>query len=113
MHLLYEISSFVSWNLRLTRFTKARQRRGQFHGLDFDRQRIIGNYIVDFYCKALGLVIEIDGDSHDGREELDETRENWLIAQGCNVVRFPAYLAKDYTGVVLRHLEEYIIAHYS
>ena len=87
--------------------------KGQFHGLDFDRQRIIGNYIVDFYCKALGLVIEIDGDSHDGREELDETRENWLISQGCNVVRFPTYLAKDYTGVVLRQLEEYIIAHYS
>ncbi|REC70096.1 endonuclease domain-containing protein, partial [Chryseobacterium rhizosphaerae] len=36
-----------------------------FHNIDFDRQRIIGNYIVDFYVKALGLVIEIDGSSHD------------------------------------------------
>jgi very-short-patch-repair endonuclease len=86
--------------------------RGQFHGLDFDRQRIIGNYIVDFYIKALGLVIEIDGDRHEGNEELDELREKWLIGQGCRVIRFPSYLAKDYTGTVLRHLEEFILAHY-
>jgi len=33
----------------------------KFHGIDFDRQRIIGNYIVDFYVKNLGLVVEIDG----------------------------------------------------
>lgn len=38
-------------------------RNGTFHNLDFDRQRIIGNYIVDFYVKSLGLVIEIDGSS--------------------------------------------------
>ena len=37
----------------------------QFSGLDFDRQKIIGDYIVDFYCKNLGLVIEIEGESHD------------------------------------------------
>ncbi len=36
---------------------------GRFHQLDFDRQRIIGNYIVDFYIKQLGLVIAIDGES--------------------------------------------------
>jgi very-short-patch-repair endonuclease len=35
--------------------------RKQFHSIDFDRQRVIGNYIVDFYEKALGLIIEIDG----------------------------------------------------
>ena len=37
---------------------------GKFHHIDFDRQRIIGSYVVDFYVKALGLVVEIDGDSH-------------------------------------------------
>lgn len=40
-------------------------RNKTFHAIDFDRQRIIGNYIVDFYVKALGLVVEIDGVSHD------------------------------------------------
>ena len=35
--------------------------KGIFYQIDFDRQRIIGNYIVDFYVKTLGLIIEIDG----------------------------------------------------
>ena len=40
-------------------------RAGEFHNIDFDRQRIVGNYIVDFYVKSLGLVIEIDGSQHE------------------------------------------------
>src|SRR5688572_1193416 len=40
----------------------------QMFGFDFDRQRPIDNYIVDFYCKDLMLAIEIDGDSHDFEE---------------------------------------------
>lgn len=36
-----------------------------FHRLDFDRQKVIGNYIVDFFVKRLGLVVEIDGGSHN------------------------------------------------
>lgn len=47
-------------------------------GLDFDRQRIIGNYIVDFYCHKLALVIEIDGTSHHGKEEYDYIRDAYL-----------------------------------
>lgn len=49
-------------------------RAKSFHQLDFDRQRIIGNYIVDFYVKTLGLIIEIDGWSHDNKEIYDEVR---------------------------------------
>ncbi len=40
-------------------------RNKSFWNIDFDRQRIIGNYIVDFYVKALGLVVEIDGEIHN------------------------------------------------
>ena len=87
--------------------------RRQFHGLDFDRQRIIGNYIVDFYVKSLGLVIEIDGDSHVGREERDDERENWLLQQGCRVLRFPAGMVIDAMPHVLKHLEEFILVHYT
>ncbi|WP_375181754.1 DUF559 domain-containing protein [Chryseobacterium sp.] len=47
-----------------------------FHNIDFDRQRIIGNFIVDFYVKTLGLVIEIDGWSHNGKEVDDEVGRN-------------------------------------
>ena len=42
--------------------------KGGFHKIDFDRQKVIGNYIVDFYVKKLRLVIEIDGSSHIGKE---------------------------------------------
>ena len=41
--------------------------KGMFWKIDFDRQRIIGNYIVDFYIKTLGLIIEIDGASHNDK----------------------------------------------
>ncbi len=46
-------------------------------GFDFDRQRCIDNYIVDFYCKELMLVIEVDGMSHDSDEASlkDEIRQ--------------------------------------
>lgn len=54
----------------------------KFHSLDFDRQRIIGNYIVEFYVKSLGLVIEIDGGSHLEKEECDKEREAYLINLG-------------------------------
>ncbi len=54
------------------------------------RQRPIDNYIVDFYCPALRLVIEIDGESHfteDGKE-FDGRRTEVLTAYGLRVVRF-------------------------
>lgn len=53
--------------------------KGNFHKIDFDRQRIIGNYIVDFYVKNLGLVIEIVGASHDDKEVYDKLENNILF----------------------------------
>ena len=49
-------------------------------GFDFDRQRCIDNYIVDFYCKDLMLAIEIDGRYHNNEETLlkDEIRQRKL-----------------------------------
>ena len=87
--------------------------KGRFHGLDFDRQRIIGNYIVDFYVKALGLVIEIDGTSHEGKEDLNDKREKWLINQGCRVIRFTSTQARYHMGQILSDLEGYVLKYYS
>jgi very-short-patch-repair endonuclease len=58
----------------------------QFKGLDFDRQKIIGNYIVDFYCGNLGVVLEIDGCSHDNKENYDNIRDNYLNQLGLTVI---------------------------
>jgi acetylglutamate kinase len=61
----------------------------QWH-LKFRRQHPIGNYIADFYCHAIKLVIEIDGDIHNIKEvkELDEYRENHLKELGLTILRF-------------------------
>ncbi|HPC35783.1 MAG TPA: DNA methyltransferase [Candidatus Marinimicrobia bacterium] len=58
----------------------------QFLGLDFDRQKIVGNYIVDFYCKNLGIVIEIDGESHNDKIDYDKERDQYLRGLGLKVI---------------------------
>jgi very-short-patch-repair endonuclease len=50
----------------------------KFKGYDFDRQKIIGDFIVDFFCVDCGVVIEIDGESHIGKEEYDYERDSYL-----------------------------------
>jgi very-short-patch-repair endonuclease len=57
-------------------------------GYDFDRQRPIDNFIVDFYCKDLQLAIEIDGECHHGKSKKDEKRDSRLKALGVTVLRF-------------------------
>jgi len=61
-------------------------RNKQFKGLDFDRQKIIGNYIVDFYCPNCQAVIEIDGSSHDNKQEYDAKRDTFLQELGLTVI---------------------------
>ena len=62
----------------------------QFFGFDFDRQRCIDNYIVDFYCKELMLAIEVDGMSHNFAESFqkDDERQNRLEELGVRFIRF-------------------------
>jgi len=63
-------------------------KNGKMMGYDFDRQRPIGNYIVDFYCPKLKLVIEIDGTSHDTKKEYDENRDKILESYGLKVLHY-------------------------
>jgi len=58
--------------------------------LQFYRQRIIGNYIVDFYCPKAKLVIELDGSQHfeDNVEKYDEERTKYLESLELIVLRF-------------------------
>lgn len=86
--------------------------KNQFHGLDFDRQRVIGNYIVDFYVRQLSLVIEIDGASHDFDEDYDERREQYLISLGLKVYRITVVDVLKNMDFVLIGLENYIIENY-
>ena len=64
--------------------------KGKFKGFDFDRQKIIGNYIVDFYCADRNVVIEIDGSSHNGKVEYDRERDGFLKSLNLTVIHIPA-----------------------
>jgi very-short-patch-repair endonuclease len=86
--------------------------KGCFHNIDFDRQRIIGNYIVDFYVKTLGLVVEIDGDSHENKVEYDAQRQQYLESLGLRVYRIADGDVKKNLELVLQKLEAYIVREY-
>ena len=64
--------------------------KSQLAGRKFRRQHSTGPYIVDFYCPAEKLVVELDGASHDDplRTSHDEEREAYLRDQGVRVLRF-------------------------
>ncbi len=78
---------------------------------DFDRQRPIDNYIVDFYCKDLMLAIEVDGISHDFEEvrDNDEIRQKRLEDLGVNFLRFDDREVKRDMANVLRTIEYWIL----
>ena len=67
-----------------------RLRRKQLQGVQFYRQKPIGNFIVDFYAPAAGLVIEGDGSQHLEAEHRvrDEHRNNFLAERSLTVLRF-------------------------
>ncbi|MDT3740975.1 MAG: endonuclease domain-containing protein [Candidatus Kapabacteria bacterium] len=62
----------------------------QLEGYDFHRQKPIGNFIADFYCHELQLVIEIDGISHNDEtiRKKDEFKEMYFESLGLSVIRF-------------------------
>lgn len=57
-------------------------------GVKFKRQRPIGNFIVDFFCEDIGLIIEIDGNSHLNKGNYDDYREDKLKGFGFQLLRF-------------------------
>ncbi len=60
----------------------------QYWPYQFNRQFIVGNYIVDFICRKLKLVIEIDGSSHFAKGEEDYKRQQYFEDQGFVMLRF-------------------------
>ncbi len=78
-------------------------------GFDFDRQKPLGNYIVDFYCKDLSLAIEIDGDSHYFNYDNDIDRQRDLEKLGIRFLRFDDIEVKKSIDNVLKVIELWII----
>lgn len=75
----------------------------QLNGLDFDRQKVIGNYIVDFFCASKFVVIEIDDKAtHDLKAESDAARDEYMRGLNLTVIRIPAAdVLKDAHAVYL------------
>jgi very-short-patch-repair endonuclease len=79
-------------------------------GYDFDRQRAIGNYIVDFYCKDVLLAIEVDGITHEEEtaKYKDARRQEELERLGVHFLRFDALLVINKVEAVVREIESWL-----
>ena len=76
----------------------------QKYPVRFSRQKVLGNYIADFYCAKAKIVIELDGIGHYTDEQLqyDAERTLFLKEYGLNVIRIPnADVNKKFEGVCL------------
>jgi len=83
-----------------------RLRKNQLSGFHFRRQQVIDGFIVDFYCHAISLIVEIDGGIHETQQEQDAEREAHLISRGFQVLRFTNdRVENDIEGVLQEILE--------
>ena len=77
-------------------------------GYGFRRQRPVGNYIADFLCKELNLIVEVDGYTHNFKTEEDAKRDADLQAMGFTVLRFSDREVMQDIANVRRTLEIWI-----
>ena len=84
----------------------------QLAGLHFRKQHPIGSYVLDFYCDAARLAVEVDGSDHDfgDRPLRDERRDAWLLRRGVRTLRISALLVlqdvDDATRTIMGFLED-------
>lgn len=82
----------ILWNLL---------RRNRLHGLHFRRQQIIDGYIVDFYCHAAKVIVEVDGEVHGFQVAADQYRDQVLREKGLKVIRFKNEAIRNHVQEVL------------
>lgn len=83
-------------------------RKKQLRGCQFYRQRIIGYYIVDFYCPKAKLIVELDGGQHYSEEEnrKDRIRDDYMKKLGMKILRLSdREVFENLNGVVERIYE--------
>jgi len=86
-------------------------RRKQFYNYKFLRQRPVDNYIADFMCKELNLILEIDGLTHSFQDvsENDKIREDKLKRLGFTILRFSDNEVLKDLDNVFRVMENFLI----
>ena len=107
--LLRDIARQLRNNSTLSEILLWRHLKGkQLLGYDFDRQRPIGNFIVDFFCNELMLAIEIDGESHSEKADQDAERQKILEESGVQFLRFADNEVKKNIEGVVAAIERWI-----
>jgi very-short-patch-repair endonuclease len=81
-------------------------RTNKLHGFHFRRQQIIAGFIVDFYCHAAGLVVEVDGTIHQRQQEYDAERDQVLASHGLRILRIGNDEVKHNLAGVLARIAE-------
>lgn len=82
-----------------------RLRHNHLNGLQFRRQQIVDGCIVDFYCHAMALVVEVDGGIHEKQQDYDIERDEILKARGFQILRVKNdEVIHDLEGVLKRIL---------
>ncbi len=79
-------------------------------GYTFNRQKPLGRYIVDFYCKPLNLVIEVDGGYHFEEEQKVKDRERQILLEsmGLHFLRFHDEQVRKDMDIVLKEIGNFI-----
>ncbi len=85
--------------------------KGKKLGYDFHRQKPIDEYVVDFYCADLDLIIEIDGSSHNAKYEKDIERQQKLESFGLQFLRFYDGDVRFNLEGVVQSIKDWIITH--
>ena len=88
-------------------------RAGSIMNYTFNRQKPLNRYIVDFYCKPLKLVIEIDGSYHYEQDQMimDKERQQILEGMGLSFLRFSELQVLKDIDWVLKEITNYILAY--
>ena len=84
-----------------------RLRRNQLRGLHFRRQQVILGFIVDFYCHAAGVIVELDGGIHNTQQDADAARQHILTGMGYRVLRFSNEALVDNMDSVLDQIANF------
>ena len=92
-----------------------RLKQSQMQGYDYDRQKHIDQFNVDFSCKALALAIEVDGPIHDSKaaKVYDAERQARLDGLGIRFLRFSDDEVRTHPNAVCQKIARWIIQHRS
>jgi len=83
-------------------------RAGRLNGRKFRRQHPVGTYVLDFYCDAARLAVEVDGGVHEfeDRQLSDAVPDAWLARRGVRTLRLSARLVEENTPKALAMIVE-------